>query len=108
MPRSIATISPSATLSMPFGRAAMSMSFSLAVIIRKVETSGASRASMAALSCSVNCSRKAMCISGKFFSIAETRENSSIREMASQLPAAPPPRCCDGKKFPIWSGHDYS
>jgi hypothetical protein len=41
MPRSMATISSSGTLSTPLGRAAMSVSFSLAMIMRRVEVRGA-------------------------------------------------------------------
>ena len=45
---------------MPLGRAAMSMSFSRARIMRSVEVRGASPAFIEALSWSVNCSRRPM------------------------------------------------
>ena len=45
---------------MPLGRAAMSMSFSRARIMRSVEVRGASPAFIEALSWSVNCSRRSM------------------------------------------------
>jgi hypothetical protein len=50
MPRSMERISSSGTLSTPIGRAAMSISFSLARIMRSVETRAASFASIAVLS----------------------------------------------------------
>lgn len=60
MPRSIATISSSGTLSMPLGRAAMSVSLSLAMIIRTVEVVAVSPPFIAAFIRSVNCSRRVM------------------------------------------------
>src|SRR5215472_4274628 len=57
MPRSMPMISSSGTCSMPFGRAAMSRSFSRARIMRRVEVRGASLAFIDPLSWSVNCSR---------------------------------------------------
>ena len=54
MPRSIASTSSSATLSMPLGRAAMSRSFSFAMTMRKVEVRAAVPAFIEVLSCSLN------------------------------------------------------
>src|SRR6185312_844116 len=54
IPRSMVEMSSSGTLSMPFGRAAMSVSFRRARIIRRVDVRAASPAFIEALSWSVN------------------------------------------------------
>ena len=53
MPRSMAMISSSGTWSMPFGRAAMSVSFSFAITMRKVEVRAAVPAFIDSFICSV-------------------------------------------------------
>ena len=82
----------------------MSVSFSFAVIMRSVETRGASPARMAAFNCSVNCSRRAMPRILQQMRPLYIGMSDAAAALGRNFPTAWRRRC-DGKKFPIWCRH---